>query len=85
MGAYTFSCKPPFDILSMSPQPIVAEDFYRSPAYKTWKPLKVVFPGGICADKDFIFVAFGKQDHEAWIVKMDKDKLLKSLVVVPQS
>lgn len=82
IGAYTFSGQPPFSITRVSPEPIVAPDFYHSPEYKTWKPLKVVFPGGFINDENFIWIAYGKQDHEIWIVKLDKKGLYDSLIPV---
>jgi predicted GH43/DUF377 family glycosyl hydrolase len=82
MGAYTFSSEPPFNITHISPEPIVGKKFYRGPAYKTWKPLRVVFPGGFVTDDEFIWVAYGRQDFEVWIVKLDKKRLLDSLVPV---
>jgi predicted GH43/DUF377 family glycosyl hydrolase len=80
MGAYTFSPAPPFAITRMSPEPIVGEDFYTGPSYKTWKPMRVVFPCGFIADEKYIYVVYGKQDHEMWVVKLDKENLLGSLI-----
>lgn len=80
MGAYTFRSAPPFEITHISSQPIVGPDFYTGPEYKTWKPLLVVFPGGLYIDKNFIWVAYGKQDHECWVVKLNKKLLLASLI-----
>lgn len=82
MGAYTFEADPPFAVTGMSPKPIVANSFYEGPMYQTWKPLRVVFPGGFIHDKDFIWVAYGRQDHEIWVVKFDKQGLLNSLIPV---
>jgi predicted GH43/DUF377 family glycosyl hydrolase len=79
MGAYTFSKEPPFEITAMSPQPIVGDNFYYGELYQTWKPLLVVFPVGIVCDDDFVWVSYGRQDHEAWILKLDKKGLLNSL------
>lgn len=81
-GAYTFANKAPFEITKISPDPIVAKDFYVGNSYNTWKPLRVVFPCGHIADKNFVWVSYGKQDHECWVVKLDKKKLLESLVPV---
>ena len=84
MGAYTFSAHPPFHLLRISPQPIVGKNFYKGPAYKTWKPVRVVFPGGYVADEQFIWILYGRQDHEIWVAKLDKKALLNSLVPVVQ-
>lgn len=82
MGAYTFASTPPFEITAVSPEPIVHKSFYAWPDYPTWKPLLVVYPGGYVSDEKFIWVAYGRQDHEIWIAKLDKKGLMKSLVPV---
>lgn len=84
MGAYTFDAKYPFAINAISPQPIVAKTFYEGEMYegKTWKPLRVVFPAGIVVDDNFVWVSYGRQDHETWVIKLDKAGLLKSLTPV---
>lgn len=82
MGAYTFSASPPFEITRISKEPIVGKNFYDGPAYKTWKPLRVVFPGGFVFDDHFIWVVYGRQDHELWVAKLDKKGLLNSLIPV---
>src|SRR5581483_2827196 len=84
MGAYTFEAKPPFKILSVSPEPIVAKDFYEPPYYRTWKPLRCVFPSGLIVENGYAWVAYGRQDHEMWVAKIDKKKLLKSLIPVTE-
>lgn len=83
MGAYTFSAKPPFEITRISPVPIMAKSFYDGPAYNTWKPLRVVFPMSYLSDENYIWVAYGKQDHEIWVAKLDKKGLYDSLVTCP--
>ncbi len=82
MGAYTFDAHPPFALRSVSPEPIIAKNFYQPPYYKTWKPLRCVFPAGLVIAKEAIWVSYGRQDHECWVIKLDKKKLLKSLVPV---
>jgi predicted GH43/DUF377 family glycosyl hydrolase len=81
-GAYTFSKEPPFNITKISPEPISSRHFYRGHTHNTWKPLRVIFPCGHISDKNYIWLSHGKQDHECWITKIDKKKLLKSLVPV---
>lgn len=82
MGAYTFAANPPFNLTRVSPEPIVGKKFYHGPAYNTWKPLRVVFPGGMIISKDTVWVVYGRQDHEVWIVTFDKKGLLDSLIPV---
>ena len=82
MGAYCFEKHPPFSLTHMSPEPIQGATFYTGPDYPTWKPLKVIFPGGFVFDDTYIWVVYGKQDYESWVVKIDKKGLLKSLTPV---
>jgi predicted GH43/DUF377 family glycosyl hydrolase len=82
MGAYTFAAKPPFELKKISPRPIVGKNFYNGPAHNTWKPLRVVFPAGIIIDEKYIWVSYGRQDHEMWVVKCDKKGLLRSLIPI---
>jgi len=87
MGAYRFSAKPPFAITHISPYPIIDKTFYESPAYTTWKPLRVVFPMGCFIlyedGKKYMMVSYGKQDFEIWVMKVDLDRLYASLVECP--
>ena len=80
VGAYTFASSPPFAITAISKEPIIGKGFYSGENYKPyWHPVRAVFPGGFIYDDKFIWMAYGRQDHEAWIVKIDKLKLLKNL------
>ncbi len=80
MGAYTFNSEPPFNITAASTLPIISKVFYEPPFYKTWKPMRCIFPAGLILDENFAWVTYGRQDHEMWVVKIDKKKLLTSLV-----
>lgn len=80
MGAYTFKKDPPFEVTQMSEAPIVAKTFYNGMDYPTWTPLRCVFPCGYIHDDQFIWVCYGRQDNELWVVKLDKVLLLSSLV-----
>ena len=82
MGAYTFEADPPFTIKSMSQKPIMAKTFYEGPMYVNWKPLRAVYPMGFIMDDTFIWLSYGRQDHEIWVVKLDTKGLLNSLKAV---
>jgi hypothetical protein len=82
MGAYLFEARPPFQITHISKSPIIGKSFYHSPDYETWKPLKVVYPCGMLFDHQSVWAFYGKQDHECWVVKMDKKGLMNSLVAL---
>lgn len=75
MGAYTFEDHPPFRITAMSKEPIIGQHFYVGSEYNMCKPCRVVFPCGFIMDKQFIWVVFGRQDHEIWMTKLDKQGL----------
>ena len=80
MGAYTFSLEPPFKITQISPEPIIGQNFYHGTIYTPyWKPVRVVFPCGYIFDENSVWIAYGRQDHEIWIAKLDKAGLLASL------
>jgi predicted GH43/DUF377 family glycosyl hydrolase len=82
IGAYTFAGEPPFELQTISPKPIVGKGFYNGEEHQTWKPLRVVWPAGIIVDKESIWISYGRQDHEMWIAKLDKEGLYRSLVPV---
>lgn len=83
MGAYTFSNDPTFQMQQISPEPIVSRLFYSGADYKPyWHPVRVVFPCGILMEERFIWVTYGRQDHECWVVKIEKQGLLESLIQV---
>jgi predicted GH43/DUF377 family glycosyl hydrolase len=80
MGAYLFSHDPPFHIFKISPEPIIGKNFYTGKRYKPyWKPVRCVFPCGYISDDKYIWITYGRDDHETWIVKLDKKGLLQSL------
>ncbi len=83
IGAYTFNSDPPFQITQISYTPIIGPGFYNGLEYDSfWNPVRVIFPCGYIFDQHYIWLSYGRQDHEIWIVKMDKTKLLKSLTSV---
>jgi predicted GH43/DUF377 family glycosyl hydrolase len=83
IGAYTFNSAPPFQITQMSASPIIAQGFYNGLEYEPyWNPVRVVFPCGYIFDDNYIWLSYGRQDHEIWIVQMDKALLLQSLIPI---
>ncbi len=83
MGAYTFSSEPPFQITSISAAPIIGTGYYSGAEYKPyWGSVKAIFPCGYIYDDNFVWIAYGKQDHEIWIAQLDKDALFNSLTPV---
>lgn len=83
MGAYTFQKNPPFALTGISPEPIIGRNFYEGNIYTYyWKPVRAIFPCGFILDGDYIWVSYGRQDHEIWLVKLDKNGLLNSLKTI---
>lgn len=82
MGAFLFDKEPPFALTHISSKPIIGSTFYTPPDYKTWKPLLAIFPAGYVFDDRYVWVVYGRQDHETWVIKMDKNDLMNSLVPV---
>lgn len=83
MGAYTFRAEPPFEITKISAAPIIGKKYYSGTTHKPyWKPVRVVFPCGFVSSDKYIWVSYGRQDHEIWITKLDKEALFNSLIPV---
>ena len=83
IGAYTFSAKPPFEITHVSSEPIIGKQFYTGAEYEHyWKPVRVVFPCGFIKDNQYIWLSYGRQDHELWVAKIDKKRLYQSLIKI---
>lgn len=83
MGAYTFSKEPPFEIQAISQKPIIGKNFYKGEYYKPyWKSVRCVFPCGILIEDPFVYITYGRQDHEIWIATIDLNALLESLIPV---
>ncbi len=83
IGAYLFSRIPPFTITHVSQTPIIGKNFYHGEMYKPyWKEICAVFPCGFIQDDQYIWIVYGRQDHEAWVAKLDKEQFLNSLVSV---
>lgn len=81
IGAYTFSPEPPFALTHISPFPVIGKKFYHGPIYEPyWHPVRVVFPAGYVFDENYIYLFYGRQDHEIWVAKLDKKEFLKTLI-----
>ncbi len=80
MGAYMFQKDPPFALTRMSEEPIIGKNFYSGENYDPyWHPVRVVFPCGYVFNEEYIWVVYGRQDHEIWIAKLDKLTLIQKL------
>ena len=74
MGAYTFEKNLPFSPLAVTPSPVgQPQDYTKENQHK------VVFPGGLVIENDFIYVAWGKNNKQVCLTVFDKKKLLDSM------
>lgn len=79
-GAYVFRGKAPFDVLSISPIPLMSaseEDGHKvDPRYiNGWKPY-VVFPCGLVKDGTNYLVSFGINDWQSAIARIPAEKFV---------
>lgn len=83
MGAYLFDAQPPFAIKKISPKPIVGRNFYIGKKYPSyWTALQAIFPCGIVQKGPYLWISYGRQDHEIWVAQIDTKLLLESLIDV---
>lgn len=83
IGAYLFSSEPPFEVKKISIEPIIGKEFYSENTYKPyWGPVIAIFPCGFISNKDFVWLFYGRHDHESWVAKIDKKELLKTLIPI---
>lgn len=81
MGAATFKKEPPFEMTSISPEPINGRGFFSGAIYKQyWGSWRGIFPGGFIFDDTYIYIVYGRQNRELWVVKLDKKGLFNSLL-----
>ncbi len=81
MGAYTFSAEPPFNITKITFAPLLDKNFYTESDYDK----RVIFPGGFALIDQYIYVAYGKDDQEIWISKIDKNRLYSMLTPIDKN
>lgn len=81
MGAYLFGLEPPFAVIRLSAEPIVAKPFYTG-KWASSHTDYVPFPTAAFLSGDEVVVGCGLHDREAWIVRMKWIGLLDSLVPV---
>jgi hypothetical protein len=84
-GAYTFTAEAPYRLLTLSALPIMAEAFYTGP----WSPLRnaridyCFFPTAIHLDgAQQIVMSAGFQDHSGFLMKLDLQAVLDTMVDV---
>lgn len=81
MGACIFEAEPPFAMTHISPSPIIGCGFFSGPIYQPyWGSWRGIFPGGFVLDNDYIWIVYGRQNHELWVVKIDTKEMLQSLI-----
>lgn len=80
MGAYIFDKSPPFHVKAISTTPLFCEGMFEGETYQRyWGSVCCVFPCGLIVDDKYLWISYGRQDHEIWILKVDRKGLLDSL------
>ena len=80
VGAYTFSNKPPFGLLKISPKAFSHPDFYSAQKNALAFEKNVIFPGGFFVKGNKIYMSFGENDEAIKIMIIDKKKLFESMI-----
>lgn len=75
MGAFTFSAEPPFELTSISQEPINHPSFYTYSSYSK----RVIYPGGFVVRGPYVYLSYGKDDCEICIAKIDMQALRNSM------
>ena len=91
IGALTFNANPPFQMLRISPAPILFKGIYDMPVTsQVWfyprNHLRVLFPGGVVKGnedgRDVYYVFCGENDVAIRSVVIDRERLFNSLILV---
>lgn len=76
----TLSRQPPFAITHMSAEPIVSHSFINESFGWAYKSVDyIVFPMGFLFDDNCIYVSYGKNDRDGWILKLNRSEFVRSL------
>ena len=71
---------PPFEITHVSPEPIMHQTFINeSLGWASRAVDYIAFPMGFVIMEPFIYLSYGKNDRDSWILKLNKTGLLSSL------
>ena len=86
MGAYRFTSKPPFELISMTPYPLIHEQFYtgRWVVERNRQLDYVVFPTGISLIDGVIYLSLGWNDNEGYMTTINVQDLLDLMVPVDE-
>lgn len=82
MGAYLFKPLPPFVISHISKYPIVGDTFYSGNTSYIYGHSFDIFPGSFYKDGQSIFLSYGRNDRETWVMRMNTVGLYASLAPV---
>ena len=72
--------KPPFAITHISPEPIMHEVFINESYGWAYRAVDyITFPMGFVIIEPFIYLSYGKNDRDGWILRLNKTGLIDSL------
>ena len=76
----SMASSPPFEITHVSPEPIMHQTFINeSLGWASRAVDYIAFPMGFVIMDPFIYLSYGKNDRDSWILKLNKTGLLTSL------
>lgn len=84
MGAYMFDHGPPFAITHITSEPLVPNQLYNQ-SFGGWafKAIDYInFPMSLVVDDDMLIVSLGKNDHSGWIMTIDLEIFVNTLIPV---
>lgn len=82
VGAYLFDLQPPFSVIAISQDPIIAGEFVSESIPRLSSKIFVVFPGGVIENKSGYNISFGYNDYQARIVHVSNELLKQNMVFI---
>jgi predicted GH43/DUF377 family glycosyl hydrolase len=80
MGAYLFEAEPPFNIVAISKEPLLAGERIDDSIPRMWNKLFVIFPNGKFRRGNSWTVSFGENDYQCRFVEIPDSLLEENLI-----
>ena len=72
--------KPPFAITYITKEPIMTNLFVNESLGWSYRTIDYIqFPMGVVMDTDHIFVSYGRNDRDGWVVQLNRTAFLTDL------
>lgn len=79
-GAYMFEAEPPFNVVAISKEPLLAGEFISEAIPRLWNKIFVVFPNGAVRKDDKYIVSFGYNDYQCRLAEISDELLKENLI-----